>query len=165
MELHLAGLDGAFLPLSVAAQREGLFDYTILVALKPEVVGFVAFTPEELAWLYVDPACHRQGIGRALARAALAQMGPKPLTVEVLAETSPPCPYTAVWALARKNCPRPYARQRSVPCHRPLPDRPGLSAIPAEATVHHFMGGMVMDNPASLGAGGTPAFRTPGSLF
>ena len=29
MELHLAGLDGAFLPLSVAAQREGLFDYTI----------------------------------------------------------------------------------------------------------------------------------------
>lgn len=68
MELHLADLDGAFLPLSVAAQREGLFDYTILVALKPEVVGFVAFTPEELAWLYVDPACHRQGIGRALAR-------------------------------------------------------------------------------------------------
>ena len=61
MTLHLAGLDGAFLPLSVAAQREGLFDYTILVALKPEVVGFVAFTPEELAWLYVDPVCHRQG--------------------------------------------------------------------------------------------------------
>ena len=55
MELHLAGLDGAFLPLSVAAQREGLFDYTILVALKPEVVGFVAFTPEELAWLYGTP--------------------------------------------------------------------------------------------------------------
>ena len=89
MELHLAGLDGAFLPLSVAAQREGLFDYTILVALKPEVVGFVAFTPDELAWLYVDPVCHRQGIGRALARAALAQMGPKPLTVEVLAGNLP----------------------------------------------------------------------------
>ena len=66
-----------------------LFDYTILVALKPEVVGFVAFTPEELAWLYVDPVCHRQGIGRALARAALAQMGPKPLTVEVLAGNLP----------------------------------------------------------------------------
>ncbi len=67
MELHLAGLDGAFLPLSVAAQREGLFDYTILVALKPEVVGFVAFTPEELAWLYVDPCLpppgHWQGSG------------------------------------------------------------------------------------------------------
>ena len=52
-------------------------------------MGFVAFTPEELAWLYVDPACHRQGIGRALARAALAQMGPKPLTVEVLAGNLP----------------------------------------------------------------------------
>lgn len=89
MELHLADLDGAFLPLSVAAQREGLFDYTILVALAPEVVGFVAFTPEELAWLYVDPACHRQGIGRALARAALEQMGPKPLTVEVLSGNLP----------------------------------------------------------------------------
>ena len=37
----------------------------------------------------MDPVCHRQGIGRALARAALAQMGPKPLTVEVLAGNLP----------------------------------------------------------------------------
>ena len=64
MELHLAGLDGAFLPLSVAAQREGLFDYTILVALKPEVVGFVAFTPEELACgPRLPPPGHWQGSG------------------------------------------------------------------------------------------------------
>lgn len=145
MELHLADLDGAFLPLSVAAQREGLFDYTILVALKPEVVGFVAFTPEELAWLYVDPACHRQGIGRALARAAQAPDGTKPLTVEVLAGNLPALSlYRSLGFSQEKIVRRPYARQRSVPCHRPLPDRPGLSAIPAEATVHHFMGGMVM---------------------
>ena len=39
IELHQAGLDGAFLPLSIAAQREGLFDYTILVAQDTEVPG------------------------------------------------------------------------------------------------------------------------------
>ena len=89
IELHQAGLDGAFLPLSIAAQREGLFDYTILVAQDTEVTGFVAFTQEELAWLYVGPARHRRGIGRALAQAALAQMGPGPRTVEVLAGNLP----------------------------------------------------------------------------
>lgn len=89
LELHLAGLDDAFLPLAEAAEREGLFDYTILVAADAEVMGFVAFTEEELAWLYVNPAHHRKGIGRALAQAALAQMGPGPLSVEVLAGNVP----------------------------------------------------------------------------
>lgn len=89
LELHLAGLDDAFLPLAEAAEREGLFDYTILVAADAEVMGFVAFTEEELAWLYVNPAHHRKGIGRALAQAALVQMGPGPLSVEVLAGNVP----------------------------------------------------------------------------
>ena len=39
LELHLAGLDDAFLPLAEAAEREGLFDYTILVAADTEVMG------------------------------------------------------------------------------------------------------------------------------
>lgn len=89
LELHLAGLDDAFLPLAEAAEQEGLFDYTILVAADTEVMGFVAFTEEELAWLYVNPVHHRKGIGRALAQAALSQMGPGPLSVEVLAGNVP----------------------------------------------------------------------------
>lgn len=89
LELHLAGLDDAFLPLAEAAEREGLFDYTILVAADTEVMGFVAFTEEELAWLYVNPVHTAKGIGRALAQAALSQMGPGPLSVEVLAGNVP----------------------------------------------------------------------------
>ena len=71
-ELRLAGLEGAFLPLSVAAQREGLFEYALRVAeLDGTAAGFAAFTPDELAWLYVDPALARRGVGRALVEDAL----------------------------------------------------------------------------------------------
>ncbi len=74
-ELQLAGLEEAFLPLRIAAEREALFDYPgIYVAeLDGVVAGFAACTDEELAWLYVDPAKMRQGIGRALSAHALQQ--------------------------------------------------------------------------------------------
>lgn len=73
IELKLAGLEEAFLPLSIAAQREDLFEYPgIFVAeMEENVVGFAACTEDELAWLYVDPAYMRKGIGRALAEYAL----------------------------------------------------------------------------------------------
>ena len=72
-ELALAGLEAAFVPLRIAAEREALFDYALLVAeLDGETAGFAAFCPGELAWLYVDPAMMRRGVGKALA-AVLAQ--------------------------------------------------------------------------------------------
>lgn len=89
-ELTYAGLGEAFLPLSVAAEREGLFDYSVYVARQDHrTVGFVAFTEEELAWLYVRPDFQRRGIGRALARFALSHMAPGAKTVEVLAGNEP----------------------------------------------------------------------------
>ena len=73
IELSLARLDDAFLPFSVAAEREDFFDYPHIdvAELNDQVVGFCAYTEEELAWLYVSPALHRRGIGSALVRAAL----------------------------------------------------------------------------------------------
>ena len=51
-ELTLAHLAEAFIPLQQAAVSEGLFDYTVAVAERDgKVVGFVAYTPDELAWL------------------------------------------------------------------------------------------------------------------
>lgn len=75
IELKLAGLEDAFLPLSVAAGREGLFDYPGLFVAEQdgEVVGFTACTEDELAWLYVDPAHMRKGIGRTLSVYALGK--------------------------------------------------------------------------------------------
>ena len=88
-ELRLAGLEEAFLPLSVAAEREGLFEYTLRVAgLDGIAVGFTAFTADELAWLYVDPAFSRRGIGRALVEDALRHME-RPVSIEVLAGNEP----------------------------------------------------------------------------
>ena len=88
-ELALAGLEAAFLPLAVAAEREGLFDYQLAVAeLDGAVAGFVAYTEEELAWLYVDQAMGRRGVGRALARHALERAG-RPMSVEVLQGNEP----------------------------------------------------------------------------
>lgn len=88
-ELALAGLSDAFLPLEVAAQREGLFGYTLRVAeLDGQPAGFAAFTDDELAWLYVDPALSRRGVGRALVEHVLAEMG-RPVSIEVLAGNAP----------------------------------------------------------------------------
>ena len=89
-ELAFAGLDAAFVPLRIAAQREGLFDYTLRVAEQNgEVVGFTAYTQDELAWLYVDPPHMRKGIGRALASYVIEHTSERPLCVEVLAGNEP----------------------------------------------------------------------------
>ncbi len=89
-ELRLAGLTEAFVPLSQAAFSEGLFDYTILVALADEMVaGFVAYSCDELAWLYVDPALARRGIGTLLVKHVIKSTMIRPLNVEVLAGNDP----------------------------------------------------------------------------
>ncbi len=88
-ELALAGLSEAFLPLATAADREGLFDYQIYVAEgNSQVLGFVAFTEDELAWLYVDVKYPRCGIGSRLIRYALGRMQ-EDVSVEVLAGNQP----------------------------------------------------------------------------
>lgn len=88
-ELTLAHLAEAFIPLQQAAVSEGLFDYTVAVAERDgRVAGFVAYTPDELAWLYVAPGCMRQGIGTALVRHALDRRD-GPMTLEVLEGNEP----------------------------------------------------------------------------
>ena len=88
-ELFLAGLEEAFIPLEIAAEREGLFDYSVIVAENEEkVCGFCAFTDEELAWLYVDPDKARKGIGTELVNAAL-KIEPEIYYIEVLCGNEP----------------------------------------------------------------------------
>lgn len=72
-ELKYASLEDAFLPLEIVAEQEGLFEYKhIDVALQDDhVVGFCAYSDEEVAWLYVLPEKKRQGIGRQLVAHAL----------------------------------------------------------------------------------------------
>ena len=89
-ELRLAGLDAAFVPLSAAAEREGLFDYTVEVAaVDGRAVGFVAWCQEELAWLYVDTALQGRGIGTALVRHVLEVNTRRPMAIEVLEGNAP----------------------------------------------------------------------------
>lgn len=89
-ELFLAGMPEAFLPLEIAAEREGLFDYAVVVALLDSVVvGFAAYSTEELAWLYVDPAFSRRGVGRALVRYVTSHSAERPLSTAVLAGNEP----------------------------------------------------------------------------
>ena len=89
-ELAYAGLSDAFLPLAVAAKREGLFDDRVVVALlEGVVVGFAAYTEDELAWLYVDPVRTRQGVGRALVSHVIAHTTARPLQLELLSGNEP----------------------------------------------------------------------------
>lgn len=72
-ELSLASLDAAFLPFSLAAERENFFDYPHIDVASANgiVVAFSAYTCDELAWLYVSPNMMRKGIGRKLVSRAL----------------------------------------------------------------------------------------------
>ncbi|WP_434284229.1 GNAT family N-acetyltransferase [Clostridium botulinum] len=90
IELHFAGLDDAFVPLAQAAVNEGLFDYTVCVALiSDNVVGFVAYSEDEIAWLYVAPDFMRQGVGKSLIMHVIENTIQRPLGLEVLAGNNP----------------------------------------------------------------------------
>lgn len=79
----------AFLTLEQTAENEGLFDNQLFVAeVSQRVRGFVAYSEEELTWLYVDPPFYRRGVGRALLQHAVAQAGPD-MMIEVLQGNAP----------------------------------------------------------------------------
>ena len=88
-ELRLTVGTDAFLSLEQTADNEGLFAGKLYVAEVDGVVqGFVAYDDEELAWLYVDPACYKKGVGRALVRHAVADSKPT-MKIELLEGNTP----------------------------------------------------------------------------
>jgi ribosomal protein S18 acetylase RimI-like enzyme len=88
-ELQASGLADAFLSLEQTAENEGLFDGEVIVAeIQGEVCGFAAYAEGELTWLYVEPARHKQGIGRQLLRHATKASGGN-MSTEVLVGNEP----------------------------------------------------------------------------
>lgn len=74
-ELEAANLSEAFKSLKIAAYEEDLFSDNIYVGQKDKkVIGFVAFSDDELAWLYVDPSFQKQGVGSKLIEFSLNKM-------------------------------------------------------------------------------------------
>lgn len=83
-ELKAANLSDAFLTLEETAENEGFYDYAIHVAEhKGSILGFMAHSTDELAWLYVDPPFYGKGVGSALIETALNSCA-GPMTAEVL---------------------------------------------------------------------------------
>ncbi len=88
-ELRLTVGTDAFLSLAQTADTEGLFDDQLFVAEVDQIVrGFIAYSDEELAWLYVDPQFYRKGVGRALVRHAATHSAPE-MIIEVLEGNTP----------------------------------------------------------------------------
>ena len=66
----------AFIPLAEDPEGEYISACTMFIAqLGDDVAGFAGIDEPYLAWLYVDPAYYRRGIGRALLRHCLARLG------------------------------------------------------------------------------------------
>ena len=66
----------AFLTLEQTYEGEGLFDGDVWVAeLDGVVAGFLAFSDDEVTWMYVDPSRYRRGVGRALLQHCLERAG------------------------------------------------------------------------------------------
>ena len=88
-ELSHSGQQDAYIPLMEAAKKEGLFDYSLVVAEKSDhTAGFAAFHPDELGWLYVDPLMYRQGIASLLVN-HVVQQGKPEIYVEILQANTP----------------------------------------------------------------------------
>jgi ribosomal protein S18 acetylase RimI-like enzyme len=64
----------AFLKLADTYEAEDLFGNPVWVAeLDGEVAGFIAASPTEITWIYVDPALYRRGVARALMSAVFSR--------------------------------------------------------------------------------------------
>jgi GNAT superfamily N-acetyltransferase len=88
-ELKASGLTEAFLTLQQTAENEGLFKGDVFVAeYQQQVYGFVAYSNDELTWLYVDPKMYKQGVGRLLLRHAI-QACNGTISTEVLVGNTP----------------------------------------------------------------------------
>ena len=88
-ELSLTVGTEAFLTLEQTAESEGLFDDKLVVAEVDGVIrGFVAYSDDELTWLYVDPQFYKRGVGRSLIRHAVAD-STSAIELEVLEGNTP----------------------------------------------------------------------------
>lgn len=74
IELEAANLLPAFKPFEMVYEVEEFFDYEIRIAVddQDEPQGFIAYTSDEIAWLYVNPKNHGQGIGSLLLKEGMA---------------------------------------------------------------------------------------------
>jgi ribosomal protein S18 acetylase RimI-like enzyme len=74
----------AFLTLADTYENEDLFSNPVWVAeLDGSVAGFIAASPSEITWIYVDPALYRRGVARALMTEVLIHAGER-VELEVL---------------------------------------------------------------------------------
>lgn len=85
IELKAANLASAFKPFEMIYEVEEFFDYEIRIAVddKDEPQGFIAYTTDEVAWLYVDPKNHGQGIGSLLLKEVVDE-SKEPKFIEIL---------------------------------------------------------------------------------
>lgn len=83
-ELSSTTASEAFKTLEQAYEEDGLFDASLMVAIVNNgVTGFIAYTADEVTWLYVSPDQYRNGVGRARLQHALANTADT-VTLEVL---------------------------------------------------------------------------------
>ena len=74
----------AFLSLADTYEAEDLFGNPVWVAeLDDEVAGFIAASPTEITWIYVDPLLYRRGVARALMNEVFAHAADR-VELEVL---------------------------------------------------------------------------------
>jgi len=65
----------AFIALKDAAKNEGLFDGELFVGtVENRIIGFIAWEPGEITWLYIHPKFQRQGFGTELLQFAISKL-------------------------------------------------------------------------------------------
>lgn len=79
----------AFVALEECFEEEELFNSEIYIAENEKrIVGFIAYEPQEITWLYVDPIHYKKGIASSLIKFALTKCT-YPIEIQVLTGNIP----------------------------------------------------------------------------
>ncbi len=80
----------AFIPLKDCFEEEELFDDAVWVyETNKLVIGFIAFNPNEINWLYIDTNFYRQGVGKQLISFAISQSDADEIHIVCLSNNTP----------------------------------------------------------------------------
>jgi ribosomal protein S18 acetylase RimI-like enzyme len=148
------------LPMEKAAAIDGFFNSQTWVACADDgdgrIAGFVSVRLPEITWCYVDPALHRQGVGRKLVQHLLPKLSPDGFVLCVTANAQALAFYRSFGFVLAARFPGEIQGYRCQCARLTLPTSKHRNRPPIPSMAALLLAGFTADSPgkSSLGEDG-----------